>query len=193
MLISKSSAFIQLTLTHSRTKPIATKTALMTATMGQSEFFNKLPNEILLIIFKFSEKIDLKSIRACSKICCSLTTDLLFDRIYVSPHWKDLEVFTQITEHPSIRKSGRHLVYGMARFRQIDSYEDYCRHLLFQIDHDLDDGVGSLSGTDDSLYIDKSDEEAQAFLIAAREVKKEHGWIDYERFRKSSCITQNSS
>ncbi|KAI9878988.1 MAG: hypothetical protein M1830_009917 [Pleopsidium flavum] len=50
------------------------------------------PIEILLLIFRQLRKQDLKSIRIVCKLWSSLAVEVLFDRVYISPQRKNVEV-----------------------------------------------------------------------------------------------------
>lgn len=56
-----------------------------------------LPIEIRAIIVQFLDKKDLKQLRLVSNDWSFLATTPLFDRVFVSPHKKDLEIFNNVT------------------------------------------------------------------------------------------------
>ncbi|KAL9121685.1 MAG: hypothetical protein Q9187_001751, partial [Circinaria calcarea] len=90
------------------------------------------PNEVLLLIFGYSRKEELKKIRRASKTCNGLATPLLFDNIYISPHQKDLEVFTNISQSPHLSRSIRRLIYDTSTFTVGSGKEWYVKQVLQQ-------------------------------------------------------------
>ena len=75
-----------------------------------------LPTELRVYILSCLEKCDLKRVRLVSKEWCSLATTPLFDRAYISPRRKDIEVFEGITRHPVLSSAVRELVYDASQF-----------------------------------------------------------------------------
>ena len=129
----------------------------MASSTSQFDGFHDLPNEIYQSIFSFLEKKDLKSVRSCSKFFSIIVIELLFDRIYVSPHSKNLEVFTQMTDHASISKKIKHLIYGSARFEPNMSYELYRDMMLWRT-------ATSLDRADYKAFFDKNHRYPQDFI-----------------------------
>lgn len=85
-----------------------------------------IPNELVLAILKYLERRHLKSARLVCKNWSSCASPFLFDEIYVAPNKLDLEVFSQITQHPSLKNCVRRLiyeastfVYGLSRWRYV--------------------------------------------------------------------------
>jgi len=92
-----------------------------------------VPNEIVLLIFRQLRKQDLKSVRIVCKLWSSLAVELLFDRIYISPHRENLEVFSNITNHPILSKSIRELVYDISVFTaevtRLEYFDALCQQM----------------------------------------------------------------
>lgn len=88
-----------------------------------------LPGELKICIVHLLGKADLKRIRCVSKAWCDLATIPLFDRIYVSPRKKDIEVYENITKHPVLRAVVKELIYDATRFHKITLYE-YCNQMI---------------------------------------------------------------
>lgn len=86
-----------------------------------------LPPEIIGGIAEHVNKSHLKHFRLVSKVWQAVTTPLLFDRIYVSPRGKDLEVFREITTQPILAASIKQLVYDVSVF------SDVCRKDYFKM------------------------------------------------------------
>lgn len=59
-----------------------------------------VPSELCIEIFRGVSKSDLKSIRLVLKKLNTLSSPLLFTRVYTSLHLKDLEVLSAISRHP---------------------------------------------------------------------------------------------
>ncbi|MCJ1480696.1 hypothetical protein MMC06_000851 [Schaereria dolodes] len=77
-----------------------------------------LPNEILTLIFSSLCKLDLKSVRLVSQLYSAVAIPHLFDRVYISPREKDIEVFCAIVENSRYRNAVKELVFD-------GSYLDY--------------------------------------------------------------------
>lgn len=89
-----------------------------------------LPIEIRAIIVQFLEKKDLKQLRLVSNDWSFLATTLLFDRVFVSPHKKDLQIFNNVTKQPIISAAIKHLVYDPTTFKNSLNYDEYFEALL---------------------------------------------------------------
>ncbi|MCJ1452635.1 hypothetical protein MMC28_002978 [Mycoblastus sanguinarius] len=76
-----------------------------------------LPTELKIDVLKLLEKRYLKMFRLVSKDWCSLATEFLFDKAYISPRKKDMEIFENITQHPVLRSAVKELVYDASHFR----------------------------------------------------------------------------
>src|SRR4029077_17509103 len=70
-----------------------------------------LPTEILLEVFGFVNKVDLKSLRLASKKFNAIASSMLFMSVNASPHNQDLEVLRLISEHEDFRHYVREIVY----------------------------------------------------------------------------------
>ena len=92
-----------------------------------------IPNEVLLMIFKLLDKNHLKSVRCACKSFEPLASSLLFDKIYISPHRENLDVFRQITEHPDLCQYPRELVYDVQRFKPRIESREYYETLCLQL------------------------------------------------------------
>ena len=84
-----------------------------------------LPNEILLLVFRYLEKRDLKCSRHISHEWSLCAAKFLFDKVFVSPRKVDLEVFDAVTQHPIISTYVRKLEYDATQFRPDLSVEEY--------------------------------------------------------------------
>lgn len=94
-----------------------------------------LPNEILLLLFRQLHKQDLKSVRIVCKLWSSLAAELLFDRIFISPHEKNVEVFHNIASRPDLGKSIRELIYDISIFAELNRLEYFdalCQQIRFR-------------------------------------------------------------
>lgn len=88
-----------------------------------------LPNEIILLIFRHLSQRSRKQLRLVSKRYASLGALVLIDTIYISPYKPDIEVFTKVTSHPSLRRGVKHVFYDTARFYRGLQVEDYYKML----------------------------------------------------------------
>lgn len=91
-----------------------------------------LPAEIKDLVAKFTPKSDLKNFRLASKEWNAHVTPLLFDRIYISPYQKDLEVFTKITQSPVLASSTTELICDTSSVPAL-SHEDYLNELRREV------------------------------------------------------------
>ena len=92
-----------------------------------------LPNEVLLMIFKLLDKNHLKSVRCACKFFEPLVSSLLFDKIYISPHRQNLDVFRHITDHSDLCRYPRELVYNVQRFKANIDPQEYFKDLCPQL------------------------------------------------------------
>ncbi|MCJ1261091.1 hypothetical protein MMC22_000955 [Lobaria immixta] len=92
-----------------------------------------LPNEVLLMIFKLLDKNHLKSVRCGCKLLELLVSPLLFDKVYISPHRPNLDVFRQITEHSGLCRYPRELVYDVQKFKPNINLKEYFDSLCGQL------------------------------------------------------------
>lgn len=81
-----------------------------------------LPNELWIIIFTFLKKNNLKSVRRVCQRFSLLAGPLLFDRVYVSAHQINMDVFAEIAQHPTLSLYPRVLVYQVVQFRTKPDY-----------------------------------------------------------------------
>ena len=91
-----------------------------------------LPDEIIIATIKFLEGRDLKLARLVCKTWCSYASRFLFDQIYVAPNRVDLEVFNAITQHPTLSKHVRRLIYDGSEFMSELTKESYVGGLWMQ-------------------------------------------------------------
>jgi hypothetical protein len=89
------------------------------------------PAEILLNIFGFNEKADLKVLRLVSRKFNVIAPVILFKSVNASPHAEDLEVLRLISEHSIFRHCVREVVYfevyfhiGECLFKPIETAKD---------------------------------------------------------------------
>ena len=94
-----------------------------------------IPNEIILHILQSLEKCDLKSVRLVSTTWGAFATELLFDRVYVSAHPENLEVFKAVTQHTLLSKCVKMLIYDAVDFVENYTKEEYVRVLWCQTWH----------------------------------------------------------
>ncbi|KAI6081562.1 hypothetical protein F4821DRAFT_264800 [Hypoxylon rubiginosum] len=71
----------------------------------------KIPAELCFQIAGDLPKVDLKSLRLALKHFYSVSTTLLFNRVYASLHLKDLEVLSAISRHPIMSVAVQEIVY----------------------------------------------------------------------------------
>ncbi|MCJ1463568.1 hypothetical protein MMC07_002176 [Pseudocyphellaria aurata] len=92
-----------------------------------------LPNEVLLIIFKLLTKPQLKAVRCVCKLFARLAAPPIFDKIYISPHKLNLDVFRKIADHPDLCQYPRTLVYDVQEFKKTIDPQKYYRGLCSQL------------------------------------------------------------
>lgn len=92
-----------------------------------------IPNELVLAIFEYLERSHLKMARLVCKTWSSCASQFLFDQIYVAPNKFDLEVFSEITQHPDLKKCVRRLVYDASVFVSDLTREEYVLSLSKQM------------------------------------------------------------
>ena len=83
------------------------------------------PIELQNAIFAGLEKSDLKNVRLVCHHWALLAVNFLFDKVYISAREKDLDVFRMASEHDTICKAVRTLVYDVTTFSPIGRLEDY--------------------------------------------------------------------
>lgn len=91
-----------------------------------------LPPEVVIQILSYLTKIDLKVSRLVSNTWSSCASRFLFDNIYISPHRVDLKVFDAITQHPTLSKCVKRLIYDGSKFDMDLSLEGYFRRLCHE-------------------------------------------------------------
>lgn len=74
--------------------------------------------ELLFEILGYVSKGDLKSIRLASKSFYMASSQLLFARVHVSVHLKDLEILSEISQHLQLRLLVREIVYAGMYFSE---------------------------------------------------------------------------
>lgn len=90
-----------------------------------------LPLEVKGLVAKCLEKSDLKSLRCVSKQWHAMATPLLFDKVYVSPRDKDLQIYSHMTKHPLLKHSVKELVCDVSHVPRV-SHEIYFDRLCAQ-------------------------------------------------------------
>lgn len=95
--------------------------------------FPYLPTEIISTVLGYTKKSDLKSTRLVSKFWDSLSIPFLFDTLHISPRNHDLQVFSNVTKHPVLRKAVTNLTWDTSRFHGAWDLRDYFEHLIFNI------------------------------------------------------------
>ncbi|KAL8879710.1 MAG: hypothetical protein Q9198_002731 [Flavoplaca austrocitrina] len=78
-----------------------------------------LPSEILLEIFGYLEKLDLKAVRLTSRACSQYANRFLFDVVYISAFKTDYEVFINLAEHLELSTCVKNLKYDASQFPDI--------------------------------------------------------------------------
>ena len=90
-----------------------------------------LPPELQGLVAKCLHKSELKKLRLVSQQWHVMATPLLFDRIYVSPREKDLQVFSNITKHPVLSRSINAIICDISEIPEY-TYEEYFHMLCFE-------------------------------------------------------------
>ena len=83
-----------------------------------------LPPELKGLVAECLHKSELKNLRFVSQQWHAMATPLLFDRVYVSPRDKDLQIFSNITKHPVLRRSIKEMICDISEISEL-SHEDY--------------------------------------------------------------------
>ena len=83
-----------------------------------------LPAEVKSLVAECLHKSDLKSLRYVSKQWHALATPLLFDKIYISPRDKDIQVFSNITQHPYLGSCIKEMICDMSWIPEL-THEEY--------------------------------------------------------------------
>ncbi|KAI9701256.1 MAG: hypothetical protein M1836_001926 [Candelina mexicana] len=77
----------------------------------------EVPTEILVRIFSYLHKDDIKCVRQICRDFVAASAQYLFDRLYVSPQELHLEILTAVSQHPIFSKYVREIVYHCSQFR----------------------------------------------------------------------------
>ncbi|KAL8833874.1 MAG: hypothetical protein Q9170_004051 [Blastenia crenularia] len=112
--------------------------------LGTKDHLTGLPNELLGLVMDRLSKADLKSFRVASKILSEVAVPRLFSTAVVSIFPTDLDVFTNISNHPRLSKAVTTLIYNMLHFPGPDAWE-YPSKMVEQLEQDL-------SGLDEQLH-----------------------------------------
>lgn len=91
-----------------------------------------LPLEVKILVGKFLEKSDLKSLRCVSQEWHAMATPLLFDKVYVSPRHQDLQIYSHITKHTLLSTSVKKLVCDVSHIPAL-SHGTYFDRLCEQL------------------------------------------------------------
>ena len=91
-----------------------------------------LPPEIKTLVAKYLVKSDLKNLRSVAKAWSANATPLLFDRAYISPYDKDIQVFANITQNPTFASSIKDLIFDISSVPKL-SYGNYFDQLRREI------------------------------------------------------------
>lgn len=101
--------------------------------------WHDVPNEILLLVFLQLSKEELKSARLVCKLWSFLPLGFLFDRIYISPHSVNVQVFDSIAAHPLISRCITEVVYDVCDFRaglsRLEYFDALCHQLYSRCLH----------------------------------------------------------
>lgn len=76
----------------------------------------KLLPRVFLLIFSHFQKRDLKPLRFVGRMFNDLIIPFLFDRIYISPSYLNLNVFRNISQSSHLAKHVKELVYDATEF-----------------------------------------------------------------------------
>ena len=150
-----------------------------------NKFF--LPSEVLLMIFRDLTKQDLKSVRLSCKTFCDLVTGLLFDRVFVSPYNKDLDVFAEISRRPHLCRSVKIVIYGVERFdMSVDNRRLYLSQLITELSEIFK--LEELRGT---ITLPHHDPEVEKLFAYIRECRRSMGEVkkaDHETWVSSRIV-----
>ena len=152
----------------------------------------RLPVELQKIIFKYLKKYELKQVRSVSKICSSLATPLLFDRVYISLKRLDLEVFAQCAAHPVISSTIQEIIFDVSHFDPNMTRLNYCHLLAYFIprqcylkpfenpSHPYHFFVNEYCARNSNVDDVCSNHENDAFVVEGFQVWQNHAW--HERY-----------
>ena len=126
-----------------------------------------LPNEVLMNIFHFLEKKDLKVVRLVCRSWSALTIRDLYNRAFVSRRQNDMEVLTAISNHPTIRLAIRELVYDHVYFNPSLSRDQYNEKVMHQTNQAL-----KHAGLLNEKVFSNTDRTVNQFLRVAQDVSR---------------------
>ncbi|KAL8671468.1 MAG: hypothetical protein Q9168_004037 [Polycauliona sp. 1 TL-2023] len=89
--------------------------------------------ELVLMMLEYLEKDDIKHVRLTCKILENISVGMLFHRLHVSPHEKDMGVFDAITQRPEFRSTVKVISFDTARFMPNPTVESYVAALSTQL------------------------------------------------------------
>ncbi|PCD44342.1 hypothetical protein AU210_003420 [Fusarium oxysporum f. sp. radicis-cucumerinum] len=105
---------------------------------GSSGLLGRLPAEVLNQVFYQLHNIDLKTLRqACTYI--KDATHLRLNRLFLSPNFRDIEVFRAVADHETFRFQVTEIIYDDARF-------DPAHEMEWPSWHDQEDDIGEVTG-----------------------------------------------
>ena len=156
----------------------------------------KLPLELQISVLECLEKQDLKQVRLVSRVWCSLSIPLLFNKIYISPQPLDLQVFQSCAAHPDISKAVREIVYDVSHFDGGTSRETYGERLATDFtmifyrkpfespSHPFHHYINELISFDVRLADVCSKHEQDAFLIEGHEAWEQRAEYEHQAIGK---------
>ncbi len=95
----------------------------------QVDMAPKLPPEVVVLIFSYLQKAELKPLRFVGREFNDLIIPFLFDKVYISPQYLNLEVFRNISRNPHLAKHVRELIYDATMFTLGTDKVSYLTHL----------------------------------------------------------------
>ena len=133
-----------------------------------------LSTEIILNIFRFLIKRDLKAVRLVQQAWTNLPAAALFDQVYISPHTKDLDVLAKISCHPVYSTKVKKAIYLTDLWKKKISDLTYIEHLVVQIMYPFNWRFGSSFEGEELLY---ADEEIMRIIRCGMAIA-EYGFLD---------------
>ena len=124
-------------------------------TMAGTHSANCLPNEVLSLVLSHLFKSDLKKVRLVCRLWSEMAIPTLYERVYVSPHSKDLEVFNSIASNKHLSEVVKEVVYDASYFNPNLSKSVYLERLVDQtwnLTAELDGGM-VVNGPDTNVNI----------------------------------------
>ena len=152
-----------------------------------------LPNEILLDILRWLEKPDLKSVRQANKAWSICAADLLFEKIYVSPHEYNLDIFTEWCANPVLARCVKTLEYDAAYFSPYMTSRTYLDRLLFETSLFIEGQGQTFHSRDDEIkqFVDMAcgacDGQTEALAACANFKFLKDGLTGYDMMAKSQA------